>query len=123
MSESWKILADKITNLVEFNVLVCKAKSDTVKKCPYANQQCLVAIKQKHSKWTKYQHCKSDINYNQYKIARNKVISELRKAKYFHEKDLAAKIKTNRKLFWGYVRSKLKTKSATGQLEGQDGTH
>ena len=81
-----------------------------------------MAIKQKHSKWTKYQHYKSDMNFNKNKIARNKVVSELRKAKYFHEKDLAAKIKTNSKPFWGYVRSKLKTKSAIGQLEGQDGT-
>ena len=53
------------------------------------------------------------------KTARNRVISELRKANYYHEKDLAAKIKTNSKLFWGY-RSKLKTKSATGQLEASD---
>ena len=46
---------------------------------------------------------------------------ELRKAKYYHEKDLAAKIKINSKLFWGYVKSKLKTKSAIGQLEVSDG--
>ena len=98
---------------------MCKDNLDTVKKCPYANHQFLVAIKQKHSKWTKYQHCKSDINYDQYKIARNKVISELRKDKYFHEKDIAAKIKTNSKFF---LRSKLKTMSAIWQLQGQDGT-
>ena len=60
-------------------------------------------------------------NYDQYKKARNLVISELRKAKYYHEKDLATKIKTNSKLFWGYMRSKLKTKSAIGQLEATNG--
>ena len=114
-------LADKIIKLVEHNVPVCKASKDTGKKCPYANHQCLQAIKQKHSKWTKYQHCKSDTNYDQYKKARNLVISELRKAKYYHEIDLATKIKTNSKLFWGYVRSKLKTKSAIGQLEAANG--
>ena len=108
LAESWDTLADKIIKLVEHNVPVCKASKDTGKKCPYANHQCLQAIKQKHSKWTKYQHCKTDTNYDQYKKARNLVISELRKAKYYHEKDLATKIKTNRKLFWGYVRSKLK---------------
>ena len=56
------------------------------------------------------------------KTARNRVILELKKAKYYHEKDLAAKIKTNSKLFWGYVRSKLKTKSAIRQLEVSDGS-
>ena len=50
------------------------------------------------------------------------VISELRKAKYNYEKDLTAKIKTNNKLFWGYVRSKLKTKSMIRQLEAPDGS-
>ena len=86
------------------------------------NNHCLLAIKYKHSKWTKYQHCKSDVNYAQYKIARNLVISELRKAKYNYETDLAAKIKTNYKLFWGCVRFKLKTKSMIGQLEAPDGS-
>ena len=38
------------------------------------------------------------------KKARNMVISELRKGKYLYEKDLAAKIKTDNKLFWGYAR-------------------
>ena len=122
LSKSWKILADKITTFVESNISVCKANRDIVKKCPYANQQCLVAIKQKRSKWTKHQHCKSDINYNQYKVIRNKTISELRKTKYFHEKDLAVKVKTYSKLLWGYVRSKLKTKSAIWQLVVQDRT-
>ena len=122
LSESWEILVDKLTNLIESNVPVCKANRDTAKKCPYINNECLMAIKKKHSKWTKFQHCKTDQNYNQYKIARNKTIAELRKAKYLHEKDLAANIKTNSKLFWSYVRSKLKTKSAIGQLQGQDGT-
>ena len=93
LSESWENLVDKLINLIESNVPVCRANRDTVKKCPYVNHECLVAIKNKHSKWTKFQHCKSDNNYNQYKIARNKTIAELRKAKYLHEKDLAANIK------------------------------
>ena len=109
LTESCETLADKIIQLVEVNIPVCKATLGAVKKCPYANHQCLQAIKQKHSKWTKYQHCKADRNCKEFKTARNRVISELRKAKYYHEKDFAAKIKTNSKLFWGYLRSKLKT--------------
>ena len=122
LTELWETLADKIIQLVEVNIPVCGATLGAVKKCPYANHQCLQAIKQKHSKWSKYQHCKSDRNYEEYKTARIRVISELTKAKYYHEKDLAAKIKTNSKLFSGYVRSKLKTKSAIGQLEASDGS-
>ena len=33
-----------------------------------------------------------------------------------YEKDLTAKIKTDNKLFWGYVRSKTKTKTAVSNL-------
>ena len=83
LAESWDTLADKIIKLVELNVPLCKTSKDTGKKCPYANNQCLQAIKQKHSKWAKYQHCKTDTNYDQYKKAKNLVISELRKAKYY----------------------------------------
>ena len=121
LAESWKVFANKIIKLVESNIPECKGPRDPTRKNPYVNNCCLTAIKQKHSKWTKYLHCKSDGNYHQYKIARNKVISELRKAKYYHEKNLAAKIKTDSKLFWAYVRSKLKTKSAIWQLESPDG--
>ena len=78
LAESWDTLADKIIKLVEQNVPVCKVSKDTDKKCPYANHQCLQAIKQKHLKWTKYQHCKTDTNYDKYKKASNQVISELR---------------------------------------------
>lgn len=58
----------------------------------------------------------SQDNYDKYKNSRNIVTSELRKAKYMYEKDLTAKIKTDNKLFWGYVRSKTKTKSAVSNL-------
>ena len=48
--------------------------------------------------------------YNTYKTERNKVVSELRKSKYYYEKDLAARIKTANKLFWIHVWAKTKTK-------------
>ena len=56
-----------------------------------------------------------------YKAARNTVKSDLRKAKYNIEKDLASKIKTENKLFLSYVRSKMKTRSSSGELELTNG--
>ena len=93
LAESWKVFANKIIKLVESDIPECKGPRDPTKKNPYVNNCCLTAIKQKHSKWTKYLHCKSDGNYYQYKINRNKVISELRKAKYYHEKTLLQRLK------------------------------
>ena len=46
----------------------------------------------------------------------------MRKSKYSYEKDLASKIKTDPKLFWSYVRSKMKTKSSLSQLKSPCGT-
>ena len=57
-----------------------------------------------------------------YKLARNRVKAEMRKSKYTYESDLASKIKTDQKLFWCYVRSKLKTKISLSQLKLPCGT-
>ena len=59
-------------------------------------------------------------NYEIYKSARNQAKAELRKAKYEYEKDLASKIKTGNKLFWSYIRSKIK-KSSLDELEMPNG--
>ena len=90
-----------VARLIEQNVPESKISPDTAKMRPYVNQASLYAIKVKHRKWTKYRNSMSDRNYDAYKTARsrNKVKTELRKAKYDYEKDLASKIKTNDKLF------------------------
>ena len=100
---------------------VSKANHDTLKKKPPMTSQCALAIKNKHRRWMKYKYCKSDINLQQYKAARNKVSSELRKAKYLYEKDLALKIKDSNKLFWSYARSKSKTKMSVCKLDRGNG--
>ena len=46
-------------------------------------------------------------------MARKRVTTELRKAKYIYEKDLSEKIKSENKLFWSYDRSKTKTKTVS----------
>ena len=109
LSESWEILTEKRIKLVEQNVPVSKVSGGTDRKNPYVNHQCMTAIKKKHSKWQNFVHNKTDQNHTQFKIARNEVVSELRRSKYSYEQDLATKIKTDNKLFWSYVRSKIKT--------------
>ena len=81
-----------------------------------------VIRKKTHTKWQKYLHNKTEENYTLYKSARYEVIAELRRSKYNYEKDLATRIKTDKKLFWSYVRSKIRTKSNIGQLELPDGS-
>ena len=117
LSEAWEILTEKHIKLIEENVPVRKVSNEAGRKNPYVSQQCMEAIRKKHTKWQKYLHNKTEENYTQYKAARNEVITELRRSKYDYEKDLATRIKTDNKRFWSYVRSKIKTKSNIGQLE------
>ena len=81
----------------------------------------MLSTKNKHRKWMKYKNCKTDSNFQLYKVARNKVSSELRQSNYSYEKDIAFKIKDNNKLIWSYVRSKTKTKLSVSKLDKGDG--
>ena len=111
-----------LTDSWEKHVPESKVSSGQGKKNPYVNNSCIEAIKRKHTKWKKYQYCKTEENYVLYKLARNRVKTEMRKSKYTYESDLASKIKTDPKLFWSYVRSKLKTKTSLSQLKLPCGT-
>ena len=122
VSASWEILTEQLSNLIETYIPVSKVSSGTGTKTPYITQNCHDAIRKKHSKWEKFLHCKTNQNYEIYKDARNKVITEMRRSKYEYEKNLATQIKTDPKLFWSYVRSKLKTKGKLGQLKTQNDT-
>ena len=122
VSASWEILIEQLSNLIETYIPVSKVSSGTGTKTPYITQNCHDAIRKKHSKWEKFLHCKTNQNYEIYKDARNKVITEMRRSKYEYEKNLATQIKTDPKLFWSYVRSKLKTKGKLGQLKTQNDT-
>ena len=94
LPEAWEALTEKLIQLVEENVPVCKVSNEAGRKHPYVSRQCMVAIKKKHTKWHKYLNNKTEQNYTKYKVARNNVITELDRSKYNYERDLAAKIKT-----------------------------
>ena len=120
LSSSWLWFTEQYIDLLEKFIPESKPRQKREKAGPVVTQSCLDAIK----KWLKYmyKYCKSPVNFNQYKIARNAVTLELRSAKYAYEKDLAARIKTDNKLFWNYVSKNSKTKKSVSQLLSSDGT-
>ena len=63
-----------------------------------------------HRKWKRHKYCKTDHNFEIYKVARNRVTPEPKKSKYYFEKDLTARIKTENKLFGAMSERKLKQK-------------
>ncbi|MEW8544372.1 MAG: reverse transcriptase domain-containing protein, partial [Candidatus Thiodiazotropha sp.] len=121
LSQSWLFFAEKLVELSEKHIPVSKAREGRNKNNPYVTRSALEAIKKKHTKWLKYKYCKTAENYGNYKKARNIVTTELRRGKYFYEKDLTARIKNENKLFWGYVRSKTKTKATVSKLTNDEG--
>ena len=113
---SWSFFVEKTVKLLEKYIPENKVCVDRVRNNPYMTKACKEAVHRKHTKWLKYQYCKTDLNYDAYKVARNEATLQLRKSKYSYEKDLTTRIKTENKLFWSYVRNNTKTKSSVGKL-------
>ena len=103
LSGSWTWFTKLYIDLLEKYIPESKPRQNRGKNGPPITQSCLTAIKTKHKKWLKYKYCKSHENFNNYKSARNRVTLELCDAKYAHENNLVARMKTGNKLFWNYV--------------------
>ena len=116
LSRSWSRLTEILTKLVENYIPVSGSRQRREDYIPYLTQSCFEAIRAKHQKWLKFKHCPTDENFNVYKVAKNHVTAEIRKTKYEYEKNLSAKIKTDNKIFWSYVRKHSKTKSVVSKL-------
>ena len=78
-------------------------------------------IRKRNRKWEKFKEWPTFSARIEYNKLRNKVTSEIRKVKRNFEQNLAEQIKDNPKLFYGYVRSKSKTKVKVGPLENSEG--
>ena len=113
LSGSWTWFTELYIDILEKYIPESKPRQNRGKNGPPITQSCLTAIKTKHKKWLKYKYCKSHENFNNYKSA--KIVS-LRNAKYAYEKNLAARIKTDNKLFWNYVSKNSKTKKSVTKL-------
>ena len=117
MSRSWSRLTEIYIKLVEGYIPERRSRQKCENYIPYLTQSCFDAIRSKHQKWLKFKHCRTEENFNVYKLARTHVTAEIRKAKYNYENNLSTKIKTDNKIFWSYVRKQSKTKSVVSKLQ------
>ena len=60
-------------------------------------------------------------DYVKYKLVMDHARTEVRKAKIRHENKIASNIKTDRKMFYRYARSKMDVKEGIGSLKDEDG--
>ena len=123
--DAWTKLSKSLLALADKFIPTTKPKPRGSQ--PYTSKEARDTIKKKGTSWKKYQHCKTADNFRKYQRHRNSASNAIRKSKINYEKDLAAKIKTNPKLFWSYVKSNTKTNSninrvynSTGVLTSKD---
>ena len=115
LSDSWDVLTDKITGLIEKYIPESRVSSRQCKKNPIVNNDCNEAIHLNTQSGKNINTVKRNRTMSYIKMPKNNVKTEMRKSKYSYEKDLASKIKTDPKLFWSYVRLKMKTNSSLSQ--------
>ena len=80
-------------------------------------------IKKKKCKlWKQYKLSGTKTDYSLYSKARNELRSLTRSLRKSYEEKIASNIKTNQKVFWKYVNSRLKSKSSINCLQHADGS-
>src|SRR2546425_10279871 len=78
-------------------------------------------IKKRNKKWKKFSESPSFETKSGYIALRNKVTTEIRRAKEEQEKKIAEKIKVDPKSFYAYIRNSSQTKVKVGPLRGTEG--
>ena len=117
----WNTLKAKLLELRNKYVPTRKinAGANCVKGSFPINKDVQQAIKDKHSHHRRWIRCKGrgdKTMRDAYTKSRRNVRKLIRQSKRSFEKELAATSKKNPKLFWKYVRSKLRTKSGVSPL-------
>ena len=120
VDEFWNYFSDNLTREMRKHIPVSKGRERFRK--PWMNKNTAEAIDKKRRAWVKYQNCRSDENFSDYKKYRDSATNVVREAKYSYEKSLAENIKEDNKSFWRYVKSKTKTKDSVCDLVGEDGS-
>ena len=118
--QKWQTIKEKITTGCDLYVPK-KAVNPVNPRPMWMNKGTLRSIRKKHKAWAKIVGSPTAENYILYKKARNQAWWETRKAVKNYEKEIAANMKNNPKLFWKYVNSKLKIRQPLSDLTKPDG--
>ena len=90
-------------------------------KTKHLSKEAFRKIIYKQNMWRVYKHTGKDTDYDAYKEELNAATNEVRKSKRNFEHKLAQNIKSDRKNFYAYVRSKQNVRDRVGPLEDNPG--
>ena len=77
INDTWRSFTANISNLVEEHIPESRVNPNSINNKSYIDKPTIQAIKQKHKRWIKYTHCKTQENFNLYKDARNKATEQV----------------------------------------------
>ena len=110
----WDKIKSNINNAIEKHVPKSKPHGSKFKK--WMDSETLDTVKNKHRLH------RLDKNSTEYKRANNKARKACRKARRKLEESVATQSANNRKIFWSYTNSKIKSRSGIADLKKPDGT-
>ena len=121
VAESLRKLTAKLEKAVDRNVPLKERSMNKPPKPMWWNRKIKKLRKNRLKWWNRFKENGSDRNEAKYKYYQKEVNKEIRRAKRNLEKRLGENIKTDRKGFFKYARSKMKVKESVGPIEDQQG--
>jgi hypothetical protein len=122
LNETWNIFECIMNDLIKKHVPLNKPRSDKSKRAKplWMTKEAAEAIRSKEKSFHLYRKFSNLHPYTKYAKARNECNRKIKNAKLNFEKKLVSEIRTNPKVFWKYVKSKLKTKDNIADLVKDD---
>ena len=109
LSEYWSMFKAKLQELQEEFIPTIQDKPNDKPK--WMNRSVVLALNEKKRAWKKYLFCKTNENFEQYKVVRNKLKSTVQIARISFERKVATEAKVNPRSFWKYVGRKIQPAS------------
>ncbi len=124
IDEQWEVFMDSFYSIQKQCIPMRKvgaySQNYNKKHCQGIDQKVFQKINHKKSLWKLIRKSEaSEQQKTEYKRVRNQVRRLTRKSKKHKEKNIAAQVKHNPKMFWSYAQSKMKTKPGIPDLEYQ----
>ena len=118
--QAWDVFASHYESILK-ECIPCHALK-MKKKNIYMTREAFRIKKKKCKLWKQYKLSGTKTDYSLYSKARNELRSLTRSLRKSYEEKIASNIKTNQKVFWKYVNSRLKSKSSINCLQHADGS-
>ena len=118
--QAWDISASHYESILK-ECIPCHALK-MKKKNIYMTREAFRMKKKKCKLWKQYKLSGTKTDYSLFSKARNELRSLTRSLCKSYEEKIASNIKTNQKVFWKYINSRLKSKSSINCLQHADGS-